>query len=104
MDEIVLGEIIATRNLDLIRPDGSPLPVVVHIGKPRQFPGSTDYFAPYQITGAGREEVWYAGGVDSVQSLQLVMGMINAELTDLKSKLSGELRWVGDDAGGLGFE
>jgi len=104
MSEIELGEIIATRNLELIESDGTTSVVVVEIGTPRHFPDSTDYLTPYKITGGGKEKVCYAGGVDSVQSIQLVMRMIKAELNELRSRVSGDLRWVGDDEGGLGFD
>lgn len=98
-----MTEIIASRYLDLVSADGTTSPVVINIGKPRQFPDSTDFFTPYQVCGVGKEEVWYAGGVDAVQSLQLVMGMIGAELMALKTSAGIELRWAGDDFGGLGF-
>src|SRR5688572_28723623 len=103
MNPIELGEVIASRNLELIKPDGSTSPVVVEIGKPKQFPDSSDFFTPYLINGLGGEEVWYAGGVDAIQSIQLVMGMIDAELSARAIRAGVELRWVGDDSGGLGF-
>ena len=47
--------------------------------------------------------MFYAGGVDGVQSLQLVMVMIGAQVSVLNESLGGKLCWAGDVQGGLGF-
>ena len=103
MDTIELGEIIATRDLNLINPDSTTSAVIVAIGKPNRFTDSPDFFTPYRITGVGKEEIWYAAGVDAVQSLQLVMGMIDAELKALVKDRGVKLMWLDDESLGFGF-
>ena len=98
-----LGEIIAIRELSLIDESGVGRRVEVRIGKPTQFPDSTDYYAPFQITGIGSEKVLCAGGVDALQALQGVMVVVGAQLQALNSQHGGRLRWEGDSTGGFGF-
>src|SRR5262249_2082757 len=95
-----VGEIIAVRVLEYVERGKEKSFVEVAIGKPRQFPESTDYYVPYRIKGAGIEKLWYAGGVDAVQALQLVMLGIGSDLLVISRKLPGQLQWVGDIPGG----
>ena len=101
MDLTNVGEVIATRRLHLL--DDETREIFVLIGKPRQFPDSSDYYCPFQVTGIGSGKVKYAGGVDAIQAIQLAMGMIAAELDALNNANRGRLRWEGDERGGLGF-
>src|SRR5687767_13547452 len=97
-----VGEVIAERRLTL---EGDPASeVCVRIGKPVNFPDSTDYLAAYQITGIGSEKVKYAAGIDALQSLQLVLRMIGYDLKILNNSVNHGLRWEGDEHGFLGFE
>jgi hypothetical protein len=68
-----VGQIIAIREFEAI--DGRALTrrVRVLIGKPELFPDGPGYYCPFQISGAGSEEIKYAVGMDSVQALQLAM-------------------------------
>jgi hypothetical protein len=98
-----LGEIIAVREFQAV--DGSAFKpkVKVSIGKPEQFPEGPGYYCPFQISGAGSDDVKYAVGIDSVQALQLVMVMIGATLEFRNQELRGILRWEGSRKGDLGF-
>jgi hypothetical protein len=107
-------EVIATRTLQIEVPDGSTRNITVRIGRPQAFPDPPDdWFVPYEIIGipAGLAErahitksrVGYAGGVDTIQALQLVMIIIGAELTALKRESGGAIRWEGGNDGDLGF-
>ena len=104
MENIELGTIIARRVLELTSGNGAISELVIIIGMPQEFPDSNDFYTPYQIYGIGSEKVWYAGGVDAVQSLQLSMGMIGAELSAFRSRLNVDIKWEGDDSGRLGFD
>ncbi len=104
MENIELGEIIARRKLEATSVDGIKSELIVNIGMPKEFPDSSDFYAPFQICGIGSEEVWYAGGVDAVQALQLSMGMIRAELNALRSRRNLDISWEGDETGRLGFD
>lgn len=98
-----LGEIIAIREFGAI--DGSALTqkVRVLIGKPEQFPEGPGYYCPFQISGAGSEDIKYAVGIDAVQALQLAMVMIGATLDFRNQELGGILQWEGSSKGDLGF-
>src|ERR1051325_8632364 len=98
-----IGEVIAVRKLLLSRGDAGNRTVVVKLGMPRQFPDSTDYYAPFQITGIGSGKLKYAGGVDAFQAIQLAMKMIGAYLSWATSEGLGDLSWEGGDKDDLGF-
>jgi len=97
-----LGEIIAKRVFRLGETSNNELTVL--IGKPAQFPDSSDFYVPYQISGTGRDSVRRVGGIDAIQCLQLVMKGISAELDRINRENNGLLRWEGDESGSLGFE
>jgi hypothetical protein len=98
-----IGETIATRELYLTEDDGTKRVIVIRLGKPRTFPDSSDYYAPFQVTGIGSERVFCAGGIDAFQALQAVMPIISAQLSALNAACEGRLRWEGDEMGALGF-
>jgi hypothetical protein len=99
-----LGDIVAVRELSLIDEQGINSKVQVLIGAPRCFPDSTDYYCPFQIVGLGDEEIRYAGGVDGIQALQLVMPMIGAILRFRSENVAITLRWeAGNSEGDFGF-
>jgi hypothetical protein len=98
-----VGQVIASRS---IRKDGSTdVAYVVDIGLPQQFPDSTNYYCPIQVTGKpqGKETILYSAGIDSVQALQLAMILIGGILFRLNEEAGGSLRWEGDEKGDLGF-
>jgi hypothetical protein len=98
-----IGEIIAERKYIIRRGSGEESDAIVNIGKPQSFPDSPDYYTPFQIKGFGSEKVMYCGGVDAVQSLQLAMRVIGAELQSRRNSLSDDMIWEGDENGDLGF-
>jgi uncharacterized protein DUF6968 len=100
---LAMTEIIATRELSIIRDDGTSQSVEIMLGKPSQFPDCADYYIPFRIIGIGSERVLYAAGVDGFQALQLVMIMIGATLAALSESLGGSLKWDGKEGGALGF-
>ena len=95
-----VGEVIATRTLKLAK-EQNKSEILVLLGKPRQLPDHSDYFCPYQIKGAGRENVRYACGIDPVQALILAISTLGVELAVLNKELGGALSWEGDP--NLGF-
>ncbi len=52
-----IGEVIATRELQLIDSNGTTRTVLITLGKPTPFPDSADYYAPFQILGLGSEAI-----------------------------------------------
>jgi len=96
-----VGQVIAIRELT----SNSGKKITVTIGIPEMFPdGGDDYYCPYQIIGIGNERVRYAGGIDSVQSLELAFKMIGTDLYTSAEAQAGELNWAGGSKkGDLGF-
>ena len=90
-----IGQPIATREFEL--PGRGK--VTVRLGKPRKFRGDSSYFCPYEIRGPGFAHVRYAGGVDAIQALQLVMVKLGAELQTYHPSL----KWDAGMDGDLGF-
>jgi hypothetical protein len=100
-----VGDVIASRLLEIREPSGSIKEVTVSIGRPRAFPDPPhDYFVPYHIVGIGPEKVHYAAGVDAVQALQLVMQVIGDHLAALNGDSGGAMSWdAGQAEGDFGF-
>ncbi len=78
-------EIIAERILRATIDDKS-FDVFVRFGKPALHPKG-DWACPYQITGIGDEKLHYAVGIDSVQSLQLAMFAVDADLSVFRKEV-----------------
>jgi Domain of unknown function (DUF6968) len=96
-----VGEIVASRKIDLVTDEGT-IDVTVLLGKPRPYPDSSGFFCPLQIVGVGDEKVRYAGGFDEVQSLQLALKMVGVLLETLEPETRARLQWNG--SGDLGFQ
>jgi hypothetical protein len=93
-----IGESIAERTLVM----GADA-VIVTIGKPQPFDDGEDYFCPYSIEHAGQKKVSYAGGIDTVQALQLAMKKIGIDLAHLAKTQGAPIAWLPDTPGDTGF-
>jgi len=98
-----VGEVIATRELELMSAGEAPQMVQVTMGKPHQLPEHTDYYCPYEVKGSGFRKVRYACGIDAFQALQLALQAISVELEVLNKELNGRLRWECGREGDFGF-
>lgn len=98
-----LSEIIAERKFVIRSDSGTEHEVLVLLGKPQQFPDSTDYYCPCQIKGVGSERIKYFGGVDAFQALDCTLHALGAELQHLNDEASGKISWDADETGSLGF-
>ena len=99
---VELGQVVAERRLRVLgRPD---LEVWVRLGMPRPFPNDrlNNYYCPYQVTGIGDGKVRYAGGVDSLQALELALHLLPTELDRLGQEHPG-LGWLDAPDGDYGF-
>lgn len=88
-------DFIAERFLTL-NEDGEERRIRIALGRPYQEPDKA-YFCPYRITGIGVERTKRAGGVDSIQAIQLALVLIGAEL----SSHSASLKWDGEPSTGF---
>ena len=94
-----IDSIIAERVLVAIV-DGQETSVRVIIGHPQASPSGSAYLCPFQIAGIGSECIKHAAGVDAVQSLQLVIKMIGADLA-----CAGDMiKWPLSEDGEVGFK
>jgi hypothetical protein len=91
-----LGTILAERTLTLA---GSKKRVHVRLGRPKKDRLGGDYTCPFIIKGLGKSAVQQASGIDSMQALQLAMQAVRKALLPYAK----QLRWVGSEAGSLGF-
>ena len=99
-----LGEIIAERRVYLQAQEGDRREIIVRLGKPQPFPGtSEDFYVPYELVGVKRDSLHYAAGVDAVQALQLVMLMIGADLHAIARAQQATISWLGGGEGDSGF-
>jgi hypothetical protein len=92
-----LGQVIATRVLAL----GGGAQVTIRLGRPERFSDSEDYYCPYEIRGMDAQHARYAGGVDSVQALDLALKAIGAILYTSRECQAKQLTWNGSED--LGF-
>jgi hypothetical protein len=88
-------DVIAERHLTLST-GGEERLIIISIGRPYQEPDQT-YSCPYRISGIGAERTKRAGGVDGIQTMQLALVMIGAEL----SLHIESLRWNGENITGF---
>ena len=90
--------IIASRVLTLLSDKSKT--ITVDLGLPQQVQGQDDYLCPYWITGLDVGVVRCAYGLDAMQSLQLALAIIGAELSVIEARWGGALEWCD---GGTGF-
>ena len=95
---IDMDKVFCQRDLDLNRDDK----VIVSISIPElSKDNESEYHCHYHIFGLKREERGRVIGVDSLQSLQLVMKRVGAILYTSPEWTDGRLSWNGDKD--LGF-
>ena len=90
--------IIASRVLTLLSDKSKT--ITVNLGLPRQVKGRTTTSCPYWITGPDVGIARCAYGLDAMQSLQLALAIIGAELSVMEARWGGDLEWCD---GGTGF-
>jgi hypothetical protein len=83
-------DVVAERCLTLSK-DGEARQIRIALGRPYQEPDEA-YFCPYRITGIGVGSTKRAGGVDSIQAVQLAFVLIGGEL----SPYAESLKWNGE--------
>jgi hypothetical protein len=89
-----LGEVIAERELQLRKADGSESAIRVRIG--RSHPSGDDWQCPYEIAALGSKRSMAIYGVDSIQALTLTLKAINVELEVIAKQAAGSLLWLGE--------
>ena len=97
-----LGRVIADRQL---RDSENPSREVrLLIGEPQQFPDAPngDYYCPFQVVGVGSEKVLYAGGIDSLQAIELAVLILPSVLENLRRDNPG-LGWADAPPGDYGL-
>lgn len=95
-----IGELIATRTLNLINKNSRS--VTIEIGKPQLYPdGEESYYCPFKISGLKDEIISHAGGADGVQALLLCLERIGIILKESDENRMGNLVWHGSEI--LGF-
>lgn len=96
-----LGDVVTNRSLSII---GDAVKTIeIKIGKPQKLEDHSDYYCPYQIIGMGNDRIKYAIGIDGIQALQLTLSRIGTDLYTSEEGKKGNLRWIGDENGDLGF-
>lgn len=96
-----LGDVVTNRSLSII--GDAVKKIEIKIGKPQKFEDHSDYYCPYQIIGMGNDRIKYAIGIDGIQALQLTLSRIGSDLYTSEEGKKGNLRWIGDENGDLGF-
>lgn len=96
-----IGEVIAERELFFENDPSSKL--VVRMGKPQPFPEGGGYYCPYEIHGFGNRRMFYAGGVDAFQAIELCFRIIGVDLASLERDNGQQIRWDAAPKGGWGF-
>lgn len=96
-----LGTKVAERELELHRVDGTVEPLIVRIGMPLQVDGDQDYCCPYEISSEIKTKLRGVLGIDSLQSLDLVLAAIRADLATLENKRMGTFKFLGEPGHGF---
>ena len=94
MSEDPTLDVIADREITFTRADGTVEPVFVRIGRPVPGESQDEWRCPYQIDGFGRNKIFRATGVDSVQALLLTLQTILPELDHLAKRENASFSWL----------
>lgn len=87
-----LGEVIATRELQLRDPSGS---VLIEVGLPRSGSDKRDWICPFRISGLGRGDILrYAAGIDGMQAMMLAFDIIGSYIHTSQAFRHGRLFWL----------
>ena len=86
-----VGIVVAVRELDL----DDDKKIYITIGTPQEFPEGGNFYCPYKIDGLGDGSVYYAGGVDAVQALELTLKRIGTDLYTSTEFTNDRLRHLG---------
>jgi hypothetical protein len=91
--ELTQGDIIASRNLDVLDSTGKVLlTATVVIGKPEQV-GDHEWSCAYRITGLDDESTYRVSGLDAIQAIQCAFTAIDGILAGTDAGTKGLLRW-----------
>lgn len=78
--EATSGDVIATRTLRLVRPDGTSAPIEVLFFRPSPLDEGGDFRCAFRIRGFDEERTYHSFGVDAVQALLLAFQAAGAFL------------------------
>jgi hypothetical protein len=97
-----LTDVVVSRTVEAVRPDGSRTEVEISIGRPfpDPLPGG-DWCCTFRITGLGDDTVRAAFGVDTLQALLLALYKVRLELAERAETASVRLEWLGRSDLGL---
>ncbi len=98
MMPLELGPVMAERTVTLFTPSGTPLPILLRlgkpfVGKPFETPELPEYRCAIQIAGIGDERVVAPWGEDPFVALQHAIDLIGILLDELVERESLEIRF-----------
>jgi hypothetical protein len=94
-----MGEVFATRELELQHSGGQKTAVTVGIYQPREVEG--EWQCDYETRGLGKPRRRFAAGIDAMQALMLALRAVASDLATCDEGIAGRLRWL--DQSDLGF-
>lgn len=96
-----LGKVVATRELDFVRPSGEVELALVMVGEPVQPDDNGPWYCPYQVRTPTFERSFAIAGEDSMQALILTLHILSSELLSLERQHAGVFKQYGETK--LGF-
>jgi hypothetical protein len=78
--------------------------IIINIGRPNLFEDGSDFYCPYSIEYDQKKKFQYAGGVDSIQAIQLAMKKIKAYLIFISESEKMPISWLEDGNLTTGFD
>lgn len=76
-----MGEIIASRNVNAVHPDGRVAPLSIQLGTARYDAGMSAWACPCRIVGFDGDRVRRMFGVDSLQAVVIATDMLRRLLS-----------------------
>lgn len=94
-----LGQVIATREFELLSDTLPPVTVVLRIGVPVPDPNPPGdaWGCPFRIDTGEQSKDVVCFGVDSIQALRLALDRANTELVSLARNRSSRCLWQGGE-------
>ncbi len=97
MNDGGIGELMASRTIDAVYPDGHRTTLGIQVGRPHPHPGQEGpWGCPCRIEGLDDSRVWTMFGEDSLQALTLATEVLRHVLTSAATTHALTFRW-GDE-------
>ena len=96
-----VGEIVATREMEFVYDEGHREAAGIRVGKPREWDGAETWVCPYEVWSESYQKIFGMVGIDAIQSLELTMKTLRAEIEHWERKWKGKFFFLDEEGAGI---